>query len=80
MTTKIIGIKDFRAHISKYASQAQKGTVRYIVMNRNKPLFEIKPFIKNEGLESIFAEIALAKEDIKKGKVYTQEDILKEFA
>jgi hypothetical protein len=80
MTTKIIGIKDFRANISKYATQAQKGIVRYVVMNRNKPLFEIKPFEINEGLENIFTEIVVAKEDIKKGRLYTQEDILSEFA
>ena len=80
MNTQIIGIKDFRANISKYATQAQKGTIRYVVMNRNKPLFEIKPFEKNEGLESIFSEINTAIDDIKKGRLHTQEDILKEFS
>ena len=80
MTTKIIGIKEFRADISNFAKKAKKGDVRYIVMNRNTPLFELKPFADNEGLESIFNEIQAAKSDIKKGNVYTQEDILAEFA
>lgn len=80
MTTKIIGIKEFRADISNFAKKAKKGNVRYIVMNRNIPLFELKPFANNEGLENIFNEIKLAQNDVKKGNVYTQEDILAEFA
>jgi hypothetical protein len=80
MTTKIIGIKEFRADISNFAKKAKKGDVRYIVMNRNTPLFELKPFADNEGLESIFNEIEIAKKDMKKGNVYTHEDILAEFS
>ena len=49
-------------------------------MNRNTPLFELKPFADNEELENIFNEIENAKNDIKKGNVYTEEDILAEFA
>lgn len=80
MTTKIIGIKEFRADISNYAKKARKGDVRYIVMNRNKPLFELKPFSQNDGLEEIFMDIQKAKEDVKKGRVYSQDAIIAEFA
>ena len=80
MTTKIIGIKDFRTNISNYVKKARLGNVRYIVMNRNKPLFEIKPFSENEELENIFSDILKAKNDIKKGRLYSQDNILKEFA
>ena len=45
-----------------------------------KPLFELKPFKEDQKLENIFADIIVAKEDIKKGRVYSQEDILAEFA
>lgn len=79
MNTKIIGIKDFRKNISGYAQKAQKGEAKYIIMNRNKPLFEIKPFCKSEGLEALFADISSAQEDIKKGNIHTQEDIFAEF-
>lgn|GEM_PF-501271 len=80
MTTKIIGVKEFRADIASYAQKALKGDVRYIVMNRNKPLFEIKPFAENEGLEEVFTDIQRAKNDLAKGRVYSQDDILSEFA
>lgn len=80
MTTKIIGIKEFRADIATYAKKAREGNVRYIVMNRNTPLFEIKPFAENEGLEEIFKDIQEAKNDAKTGRVHSQADILAEFA
>ena len=80
MITKLIGIKEFRQNISDFTQKAQKGDVRYIIMNRNKPLFELKPFEDDQELENIFADIIVAKEDIKKGRVYSQDDILAEFA
>ena len=80
MITKTIGIKEFRADIARFAKKACKGDAQYIVMNRNRPLFEIKAFAENEGLEKIFSDIIKAKEDIKKGNLYKQEDILAEFS
>ena len=80
MITKLIGIKEFRQNISDFTQKAQKGNGRYIIMNRNKPLFELKPFKDDQDLENIFADIIVAKEDIKKGRVYSQDDILAEFA
>jgi prevent-host-death family protein len=80
MTTKTIGIKEFRADISNYAKKARKGDVRYIVMNRNKPLFELKPFAENDGLEEIFMDIQKSKEDMRGGRLHSQGDILAEFS
>ena len=80
MTTQLIGIKEFRQNISGFTKKAQKGDIRFIIMNRNTPLFELKPFSQEEGLEKIFADIIEAKKDIKEGYVYSQEDILAEFA
>jgi prevent-host-death family protein len=79
MTTKTIGIKEFRAHISDVVTRAQKGNVRYIVMNRNKPLFELKPFKKEATIDSLLEEIIEAQKDVKKGKLHSQEEVLKEF-
>ena len=80
MTTKTIGIKEFRSKIKEFAQKARKGDVRYVVMNHNTPLFELKPFAENEGLEAIFSDIIKAKDEAKSGKIYSEEDILKEFA
>jgi antitoxin (DNA-binding transcriptional repressor) of toxin-antitoxin stability system len=80
MTTKFIGVKEFRANIAQYAKRAQSGKTRFVVMHRNKPLFEVKPFAENEGLEAVFADILKAEEDVRKGRLYTQEEIMAEFA
>lgn len=79
MNTKTIGIKEFRANISKYVQKAQKGDARYIVTNRDRLLFEIKPFKKNVYLESFINELIEGLDDAKKGKVQTHEQILREL-
>lgn len=74
MNTKFVGIKEFRQNISEYAKKA--GSTRFIIVNHKKPLFEIKAFEKNETLDSLFASIIQAKEDVSRGRVYTQEQML----
>jgi len=80
MTTKLIGIKDFRQNISAYVKKAQKGNVRFVVTNRNAPLFEIKPFPEDLELMDFFNDIMKAREDAKKGRLYTQEEVLARFS
>ncbi len=79
MYTKFIGIKDFRANISEYAKRARKGGTRYIVVNRNKPAFEVTPFDNDETLDTLFSDIAKAENDIKKRHFYTYDEVLKEL-
>ncbi len=79
MTTKTIGIKEFRANIADVVTKAQKGNVRYIIMNRNKPLFELKPFKKDATIDTLIEEINEARMDVKKRKLYSQSEVLKEF-
>lgn len=79
MTTKTIGIKEFRANISDVVTKAQKLNVRYVVMNHNRPLFEIRPFKKDATIDSLVEEIIEAQKDVKKGRVHPQEEVLKEF-
>ncbi|QQR65352.1 hypothetical protein IPH92_02100 [Candidatus Kaiserbacteria bacterium] len=77
MNTKFIGVKDFRQNISDYAKRAQKSDTRYIVMNRNKPLFEIKAFAEDEYLDSFVADIAKAEADVARGNYHTHEEVMK---
>lgn len=77
MNTKFIGVKEFRQNISDYAKRAQKNDTRYIVMNRNKPLFEIKAFAEDEYLDSFVADIAKAEADVARGNYHTHEDVMK---
>ena len=79
MNTKFIGIKDFRSNIADYAKRARKGDARYVVVNRNKPLFEVTPFSEDETLDSLFSDIVKAERDVEAGHFYTHEEILNEL-
>lgn len=79
MNTKFIGVKDFRQNMAEYAKKAQSKKTRFIVMNRNKPLFEIAPFEEEEDYSSLYDSIMRAKADVAAGNFYTQEEIMKEF-
>ncbi len=80
MTTKLIGIKDFRQNISEYVNIARKKKARYIVTNRNIPLFEIVPFDENMQILETYKEILEGVKDVKTGKIISQENILKKYS
>lgn len=77
MNTKFIGIKDFRQNIAEYAKLAQKSrAVRYVVMNRSKPLFAVTPFDEDEDLDYLFETVMTAKAEADAGKFVTQAEVL----
>jgi len=80
MTTKIIGVKKFRENITKIWKDAKKNKIRYIVMYHSEPILEVNPIDEDELVfEQFAADIAEAREQVKKGEVYTQEEVMKEF-
>lgn len=78
MTTKLIGIKEFRANMSDFVRKAQAGDVRYVVMNRNKPFFEVRP-LRNEDesevAESVLKDIETARADVAAGRVHSLDEV-----
>ena len=79
MNTKFIGVKEFRQNISDYVKRARKGNERFVVMNRNKPLFEIKPFAEDEYLDSFVASILEAEADVATGRVISHSELVKKL-
>lgn len=79
MNTTFIGVKDFRQNMAMYAKKAQKGTTRFVVMNRNMPLFEVAPFDEDATLESVFVKVMAAKAEVADGKFYTHEEVKASF-
>jgi len=77
MNTKFIGVRDFRQKMNEYATKARTQKTRYIVVSHKKPLFEITPFNDEETLDSFYASIIQAKEDVADGKVHTHDEIMK---
>ncbi|MBU1151257.1 hypothetical protein KJ632_00335 [Patescibacteria group bacterium] len=60
--TKLIGIKELQTNTKKIREESAKG-VRFIVMYRSKPVFEINPVVQN-------VEFAA---DLKASGLYTDE-------
>lgn len=80
MTTKIIGIKEFRNRINTLWKTARKKNIRYIIMYHSTPILEARPIDEDELIFEKFAdEIKEAREQFKRGEYYTQEEIMKEF-
>ena len=76
MTTKFIGIKEFRSNLSALSKAARRRDIRYVVMNKNKPVLDVRPITEQEAtLESLAARVAEAREDVKAGRVYTLAEV-----
>ena len=80
MDLKLVGIKDFRKNLAKYIKETQTGDVRIIVLRKNMPLFEVKPVEEKDiAIAKLEQEIAEARAQVKRGEVYTYEEVLKKL-
>ena len=78
MVTKLIGIKEFRQNMAKYLAKAKKHGWRYVVQNRNVPIFAVKPLSKKEAImEKLAADIAEARQQVRDGKTIPLKQALK---
>lgn len=80
MTTIFIGIREFRQNISKLYKAAQKKDLHYIVLNKNKPIFEMRPLsLEDASLERLMAITHEAREDSKARRIFSLESLEKEL-
>ena len=80
MTTRFVGIKEFRQNIASYTKNSKIKNIRIVVLKKNVPVFEVKPIDEGEFvLEKLQKDVSKAREDVKKGNVYTHDQIMKEF-
>lgn len=78
MITKLVGVKEFRQNIAAYYKKSVKNNWRFLVMNRNRPIFDVRPINEKEAtLEKLYADIAKAREDYRQGRYYTSEEVRK---
>lgn len=76
MTTKFVGIKEFRENFTSLWKSAKKKNIRYIILYHSTPVLEVKPLSpKEKNLEEIAVAIAEAREQVKGGDVYTEEAV-----
>lgn len=80
MTTKFIGMKEFRQNMAKISAQARKKNQRLIVLRKNVPMFELRPLSKNDvQMEQFALSIQEGLEDVKAGRIYSHEQVKKMF-
>jgi len=80
MTTKIIGIKEYRQNITTLWKEAREKNIRYIVMYHSKPVFEVNPLQDEDELVDLLRkEIEEAREQAKKGETVFHEALMEEF-
>ena len=74
MTTKFIGLKDFRQNLAGYTKEAKVKNIRFIILKKNVPVLEVKALDEKD-----FTFEQLVQKTAKEGKVYSQKQIMKEF-
>lgn len=80
MTTKFVGLKEFRQNLASYTLAAKAKNIRFIILKKNVPVLEVKPVDEKEFiLKHLEKEIKKARSQVKKGEVYTQEEIMDEL-
>lgn len=80
MTTQFVGVREFRQNLTQLYQKAQKKNLRYVVLNNNKPVFEVNPIIeKDVTLESLYARISHTRKQVARGKTHSLEAVEREF-
>jgi len=80
MTTKLIGVKEFRQNISSLYKKAKKENLQYVVLNRNQPIFKVSPLSEKDTIiERLAQDIEEAREDVKKSRVCDFNEICNEL-
>lgn len=78
MRMRFIGIKEFRQNMAAISEAARKNKQRLIILRKNRPVFELRPLDPAEAdLGQLMRGIDEAREDVRKGRVYTSEQVKK---
>ena len=78
MTTRTIGVKEFRRNFTKLSKKARRENICYIVMNHQTPVGRFEAIDEEDLLiEQFMPEIEEALEQVKRGEVYTADEVRK---
>jgi PHD/YefM family antitoxin component YafN of YafNO toxin-antitoxin module len=80
MTTKFIGMKDFRQNMTKYSELARKKKIRYIVLKKNTPILEVSAISeKDYSYIRLKKTLEEAETQVERGEFYTADEIKEMF-
>jgi len=71
MKEKIVGLKELRKNIEKYAKGVEKGE-EYIVAKKSKPLFKLTSPEKEEDWEPIIDFTKINNEGVELNKIFSK--------
>lgn len=76
MTTRLIGIKEFRQNLSKLSKEARKNNICFVVMHHSTPLFKVEPLEEDDLIDQLIIqnyekEIQTGLKQMKRGETYT---------
>ena len=80
MTTRFIGVKEFRQNMASLSAKARQKKERLILLCNNEPIFELRPLSKQDAtLEALSRDLRAAEQDVKRGRTFTQAQVEKRF-
>ncbi|MDX9971223.1 MAG: hypothetical protein RBS56_04960 [Candidatus Gracilibacteria bacterium] len=78
MKTKLVGLKEYRLNLTALTKEMACNKYRIIVLNKNKPIFEVSPISENLfEMEKLKKEVSKARKEYKKGNFVSEEEVLK---
>ena len=78
MTTRTIGIKEFRQNMTKLYRKGQKDQICYIVMNHQEPVMRVEPIDEDQLiLEKYSEQIERGIRDAEQGKTISSAELRK---
>jgi hypothetical protein len=76
----MIGVKEFRGNIAKYATQARTKNQRFIILKNNEPIFDVRPLSKKDNdLDKLLIDLRKAEKSVSSGKYFTQAQMEKKY-
>ncbi len=80
MTTKFVGVKEFRQNIAKYAKVSKRNKQRLVILNRNIPILEVRPISNEENFTIEFEKkIKQGLADTKAGRIHSHKEVMAKF-
>ena len=79
MTTRTVGIKEFRDNMTKFLREGQKKNIHFVVMRHGEPVANVMPLkkAKRQTLEGLEQELAEARAQADRGELYTSTEVRK---
>lgn len=80
MTTKLVGMKEFRQNLASYTRNSRTKNIRYIILKKNIPVLEVRPIDEKAfAREKFRLKLVEAHEQYKRGEYYSHEEVMKEL-